>query len=305
MNKTYLKPNLQLFADGAIGDSGGTVGSAESVVQTGTAESQVAADTGANAPNADAEREANYKSMISGEYKDVHKKYMDKTFQRRFKEKDRQIADLEAYRDKVSAAFDKLSVKYGADPTDIDSILSAMDKDDSYLEEFAMEHNVGIEDAKTLIEAKRITNERAREKAQAEEEAQFQEQFNRWINESEQVKQFYPAFDFEYESTNEMTGDNFRKLLNSGVPVKAAFEVIHKDEIMGGAMQYAYQTAQKEMADQRANRQQRPVENGISEQQASAVYDDFSKLSKEQRKKIKAAATRGEKVGIDNFKNYL
>jgi hypothetical protein len=94
-------------------------------------------------------------------------------------------------------------------------------------------------------------------------------------------------------------------LLNSGVDVKTAYEVVHRDELMGGAMQYAYNAAQREIADARTARTQRPKENGTSGQQASAVVDDMSKLSKADRQKIRAAVSRGEKVTPDNFRNYL
>lgn len=308
MNRIFVC-NLQLFADGGDGVSVGVAeGSAADNVAT---EGQVAADTqvATDTAQADAEREANYKSMIaSPEYKDIHNKYFEKAMGRRLKGKEKQIAELQGYKDQTATLLDRLAVKYGvADPTDIEAILKASDEDDSFYEQYAYEHNIGVPEAKQVIKAQRVIAENDRKLAQEAEQQAFIEHFNNvWLPQAAETQQYYPDFDFDYETSDECpTSETFNRLINNGVTVKMAYEVIHQKELMGGAMQFAYNAAQQEMADARTARTQRPKENGTSGQQASAVVDDMSKLSKADRQKIRAAVSRGEKVTPDNFRNYL
>lgn len=299
MNEKFYR-NLQLFADGEV---------ATGSVPTGTTEGQVAADNQVDAATTDAgaEYEANYKSMIaSPEYKPIHEKYFKQEMGKRLKSKDKKIADLEAYKGGTTPLLEKLAVKYGVeDITDIEAISRAADEDTSFYEKYAYEHNVDVPTAKQLIRAEQITKENERRIAEEQEMAAFQQQYDAWMQQAAQTQAFYPDFDFDFEVNSEFTGEQFKRLLNSGVDVRTAYEVVHRDEMMGGAMQYAYNAAQREIADSRTARTQRPKENGTSNQQASAVVDDMSKLSKADRQKIRAAVSRGEKVTPENFRNYL
>ena len=299
---TILKCNLQLFADGgAEGIAGSAAGfSAES--------GQVAADNGVNATNdSNADAEANYKSFInSPEYKDIHKRAMDKTFQRRFREKDRQITDLQGRIDSYAPLLDRLAIKYNVtDPTNVDAIIKAAEQDNSYLEEYAMRHGVDTATAEQLIKAERITAENDRRIAQEKEQEAFRQQFDVWMRQAEECQQYYPDFDFNEETNSPETGEQFGRLINSGVPVKTAYEVVHHTEMVGGAMQYAYNSARQDMADARTARAQRPRENGTFSQQASAVTTDVSRLTLKQIRNIQAAVNRGEKVTPENMGNYM
>lgn len=213
-------------------------------------------------------------NMISGEYKAEYQNALENALSKRLKTNNKKLAQNEQFKARLQPVFEILAEKYSIeDSSDIDSIISAAE------------------------------NERLPENVRLERE--FQNQFNGWLREAEEMKLKYPSFDFEYESTNERTGEEFRRLLNSGVDVESAFTVIHKNEIMGGAMQYAYKTAKQEMADARTMRSSRPSENGTSSHQASAIIDDITKLKPEQRKLIKAAVSRGEKVSAENFRRFL
>jgi hypothetical protein len=166
-------------------------------------------------------------------------------------------------------------------------------------------NNRKLAEAQQIIEAKKQEEENERQMADEASEQEFIERFDGWMREADELKQKYPSFDFEYESSNTETGEQFRRLLNSGIDVEGAYTVIHKDEIMGGAMQYAYQRAKQEMADMRTSRSYRPNENSISSEHASAFSYDISKLTPVQRKLIKAAVSRGEKVSAENFRSFL
>ena len=213
-------------------------------------------------------------NLISGEYKAEYQSALENALSKRLKTNNKKLAQNEQFRTRLQPVFEILADKYSIeDPSDIEAIISAAE------------------------------NERMPEEIRAERD--FQNQFNVWLRQAEEMKLKYPNFDFEYESTNDETGEFFRSLLNSGVDVESAFTVIHKNEIMGSAMQYAYKTAKQEIADARTARSVRPTENGISSHQASAIIDDITKLKPEQRKMIKAAVSRGEKVSAENFRRFL
>lgn len=213
-------------------------------------------------------------NLISGEYKAEYQSAIENALSKRLKTNNKKLAQSEQFRTRLQPVFEILADKYSIeDPSDIESIISAAEND-------MLPEDVKIE-------------------------REFQERFNGWLQQADEMKLKYPSFDFEYESTNEETGEDFRRLLNSGVDVESAFTVIHKNEIMGSAMQYAYKTAKQEMADARTARSNRPSENGTSSHQATAIIDDITKLKPEQRKLIKAAVSRGEKVSAENFRRFL
>ena len=185
------------------------------------------------------DKSLDFNELINGEYKAEFQSAIENVLSKRLKNSNKRLAQSEQYKTRLEPLIDYLAKKYSVDdPSDVDAIINAAQNE--YFEE----------NDSTEIE--------------------FQNQFNNWLTQADDLKQKYPSFDFNYESTNEATGEQFRKLLNSGIDVETAFTVIHKNEIMGGAMQYAYKTAKQEMADARTSRFNRPSENGTSSRQASA-----------------------------------
>lgn len=310
MNKTFIDCNLQLFAEGSDGGLTATeVATTGSEANTAN-NSQLATDTGTMAtdssPTDAVDKSVAFNNMINGEYKSEYQASLETALSKRLKTRDKKIAEQETFRGQVSPLLDKLAVKYGIkDATNIEAIMQAAEKDNSYYEEFAMKRGVDVETAKEIIKAERITAEAERRQADEQRQQEFNQKYQGWIEQAAVTQQKFPAFDFEYESTNEETGEQFRRLLNSGVDVETAYTVIHRNEIMGGAMQFAYQSAQQEMADKRTSRSARANENGTSSQQASAATDDWTKLGKSEREKIKAAVRRGEKVSPENFRKFI
>ena len=303
MNK-IISCDLQMFTEGANGAAGADVAAGSAAAQTAET-SQVAADTGANeGSNAD-DRAARFRELITGEYAEEYNKHFNSQMSKRLKISNKTIAEQAAFRTKIEPLLQRLGTKYSEDPNNIEAILKAAEKDNSFYEAYAAAHGVDIEAAKVLAEAEMI---KAQDKARRESEterAEFQKRYNGWLDQAEALQEYYPSFDFDYESTNEETGELFRTLLNAGCTVRNAYESVHVSELMGGAMNYAYQTARQEAADARTSRMNRPTENGTSSQQASAFKDDMTKLSPEQRKLIKAAVDRGEKVSPENFTKFL
>ena len=115
-----------------------------------------------------------------------------------------------------------------------------------------------------------------------------------WLREAEEAKQIYPSFDFEAESRNK----TFTDLLQSGVAVRTAYEVVHKDDILGGAMQYAAQKAAEKVTNSVQSRAKRPTENGAGAQGASRQVTDVNKLQKDDIYEILRRVEKGEKISF-------
>jgi hypothetical protein len=102
----------------------------------------------------------------------------------------------------------------------------------------------------------------------------------------------YPGFQMEQEMTN----PKFKNLLMNGVDVKTAFEVIHHDEILGGAMQYTARKVSEKLVNAVRNRTSRPAENGMAGRSGNIIRPDVHKLSRKDREQIERRVLRGETI---------
>ena len=315
--------NLQLFADGggdggdgssASASVGGTVGDGNpgedkilaSIPEKAKKYYQKAMEkhsgstTNASTQNPDNGQATNdqgtteklsYKDLIkSDDYKDEHKAYMDKAIGDRLKK----YKGIEEDLDKHKAILDTVAYKYGVNPDDenyLETLTQKIEADDSYYENYAMEHDIDTETARKLVTAERVM---ARQE-QMRQEAQRQEQMRQHLlvlhQNAEKTKKQFPDFDLE----TEMQDERFRRLCaaNNG-DTTAAFMACHYDEIISNTVQMASRKIQAQTAQSVAFNQARPIENGISSKAPSVVEHNFKNMSlqelrkfaEEQRRKI-------------------
>ena len=109
---------------------------------------------------------------------------------------------------------------------------------------------------------------------------------------AEEAKKVYNSFDLK----TEMGNGQFLKLLNSGIDVKTAYEVVHMGEIIPAAMQFAAKTVETNTAKAIASGANRPRENGMGSSSPALVKSDVSQLSKADRQEIIRRVQRGEKI---------
>ena len=114
--------------------------------------------------------------------------------------------------------------------------------------------------------------------------------------EVEEAQKFYPELDLEAELNDPAHGAHFAKLLNSGIDVKTCYEVLHHDEIMMGAMQYAGQKAAQQVAASVQANRNRPPENGGANTGAVNGAPDVAHMSKAERRALIERARSGERV---------
>ena len=295
--------NLQLFAEGGDGGTGADGSSADSGFATtpgvkdnplenvkyGIQEDSVQttdAQTTETEPTVD--RNAEFEKLIKGEYKDLYDAKVQNTVQNRLKGTKEQVAKLES----LTPLLEMIANKYGVDSNDAEALVKAIEDDDSYFADEAMERGITVDELKRI---RKIERENADLKKKMEEQSRQENAnklYQKWFEESESAKQFYPNLDVQAELQNE----DFARLLMAGIDVKSAYEVIHKDEIIGGAMQYAAKTVEKKVVDKIRANGSRPVENGISSQSASVVKTDVSQLTDADMDEIIRQVRNGVKI---------
>ena len=303
--KTFIPMlSLQLFAEGAGAGDGGTAqgqGATEAAAlpQTKGAKSNPLADVKYGiqeeaAPAAEVQqtatpdRNAEFDRLMKGEYKDLFDAWAQDTIQKRLKSSKETVDKYNA----LTPTLEMLAKKYGVDANDIQSLNKAIQEDDSYYEEEALEKGISVQQLK---EVKKMERENAALKAQMQE-AQRQENgkklYAAWMQQADATKQVYPSFDLKAEMNN----PRFLDLLRSNIDVRTAYEVLHKDEIIQGAMHFTAQAVESKLAKKVASNGARPSENGMSSQSAAVVKSDVSQLSKADRAEIIRRVQRGEKI---------
>lgn len=296
-NKLFMDLNLHLFdGDGAGGGAAapaeGAAPAEQGKVQAGAEQTQTAE------PKPPVDRKAEFEKLIKGEYKDLFDERAQKMIDTRFKH----VKSLEAQVEKAKAfdpVVELLASKYGVDGTNIDALVKAIEEDNSYYEEEAMRKGLSVEQLKNI---KKLERENAAFK-RAEEERVRQDNANRiyaqWDQQSAELKALYPNFDLREECNHPETGSRFLSLLKSGVDVKTSYEVIHKDELIGGAMQYAAQSVQEKTINDIRARGMRPAENGGSGNAAATIRkNDPRTWTKKDRDEIARRVMRGERIEL-------
>lgn len=205
----------------------------------------------------------------------------------------------QAEREKLTPMFQALARKYSIDAKDPDKIdleklTSAVMADDALFEQEAAEMGVTVDGLRKIRDAERQMQEA--EKIRAEEAKQ--REWQAIIQEGESLKQIYPTFDMEAELANPQFGRLLASLQASGFngPLRTAYESVHRDEIMGGAMQYAVQKTKQQVSNSIQAGQRRPAENG-AKAPASAKLD-IAHLTRQQREELKKRAAMGERITL-------
>ena len=301
--------NLQLFAEGgSSGGTGGDGGTAQGQGVTTEAASQqtkgvknplagvkygIQEET---APAAEVQKpteappdlNAEFEQLIKGKFKDQYDARMQDTIQKRLKGSKETVEKYNA----LAPTLEILAKKYGVDAADIEGLNKAIQDDDSYFEEEALERGVSVQQLK---EIRKMERENADLRKQMQEQ-QTQENANKlyagWMTQAEEAKKVYPSFDLRAEMQN----PKFVDLLRSNIDVRTAYEVVHKDDIIRGAMHFTAQTVESKLAKNIAAQGARPAENGMSSGSPAVVKSDVSQLSKADREEIRRRVARGEKI---------
>ena len=302
--KTFIPMlSLQLFAEGA-GDGGTaqgqgvTAGAASQ--QTKGAKSNPLAEVKYGiqeeaAPAAEVQEtvaqpdpEAEFEKLIKGQYKAQYDARMQDTIQKRLKGTKETVDKYNA----LQPVLEILAKKHGVDASDIGALQKAIEADDSYFEEEALQKGMSVQQLKEWRDIQRENAELKRQQQEQQTKENANKLYAGWMNQAEETKKVYPGFDLKAEMNN----PKFMELLKSNIDVRTAYEVLHKDDIIRGAMQFTAQTVESKIAKKIAANGARPAENGMSSGSAAVVKSDVSQLSKADRDEIRRRVARGEKI---------
>ena len=311
--------NLQMFADGAAG-AGADGGTAQGQGVTAGAASQQMKGAKSNslaevkygvqpeesAPAAEVQQttevaqpdlNAEFEKLIKGQFKEQYDSRVQDTIQKRLKGSKETVDKYNA----LAPTLEILAHHYGVDATDIDALTKAIEEDDAYLEEEALEEGKTVRQLREERKKDRAVKQMEREFADLKRQMQEKETeekanklYAQWMHQEQETKKVYPSFDMQVEMQN----PEFLNLLKSNVDVRTAYEVLHKDEIISGAMQFTAKTVESKIAKKIAANGARPSENGMSNQASSLVKSDVSQLNKMDIAEISRRVARGEKISF-------
>ncbi len=245
-------------------------------------------------PKTPEQRKAEFSKLISGEYKDEFTEQFQQTFDRRFREHKTTQEKLDA----LNPLIETLGAKYGVNDGDPQKLVEAFEKDNEFFEKLADEEGMTVEQYKNQLKLRR---ENASLKAAMKRTSDDQ---SRQIRNAELRKQGdalkgqYPDFDLMTEVSSSKTGEKFTRLLNSGVDVKTAFEAVHFEEIMSGAITAAGQQAAQNVSSTIQAKGQRPREAGAASTPGVIIKDDVTKYTKDDMAEINRRVARGEQIRL-------
>jgi len=244
--------------------------------------------TAAESAQETVDREAQFRQMIQGDYKDLYNAEVQRIVKGRLKDMD----TLRQQNQSQQEIIDRLSAKYGV--TDLTQLAQAIDSDHAMWEEEADKAGMTTEQYMELQNLQRENAKLIRAEKERADAYQRQQTINAWMQEAEAVKQQYPAFDLEQEMQN----PRFGAMLHSGVPMLDAFHAMHFAEIQNYTAQSAAQQAEAAVAANVRANGSRPVENGTRQQSSFTVKSDVHKLTKADRAEIAQRVRRGEKISF-------
>jgi hypothetical protein len=320
MKNTILFPmilDLQLFAEGGAGGAAGAgaagsgtgaegatgVSATAAVSQNKGVKSNPLADVKyGTQPKEDAspaaevvenpteDRNAKFEALIKGEYKDLYDAKVQDTVQKRLKSSKETVEKYEA----LSPTLEMLAKKYGVNASDIAALTKAIEADDSYYEQEALERGMTVEQLKEIRKMEKENAELKRQMQEKERRENANKLYSQWMEQEKQTKSVYPSFDLR----TEMQNPKFLDLLRSNIDVRTAYEVIHKDDIIAGAMQFTAKTVEEKITNKILANGARPSENGNSSQGAAVTKSNVSQLTKADRAEIARRVARGEKISF-------
>lgn len=289
MQYIYFPIDLQLFADGGDGGAPGASADAGFAAATNGVKGQSAADsTDADVTVEAPDRNVEFERLIKGEYKDLYDARVQETIQKRLKGTKETVDKYNA----LTPTIDLLARKYGVKADDIEGLGKAIEADDTFFEDEALERGMTVEQLKEVRRMERENADLKRQMQERETEQRANELYASWMRQAEETKGVYPSFDLDAEMGN----PKFIELLRSNIDVRTAYEVVHKDDIIRGAMQFTANEVGTKLSNKMRANAARPQENGTSGQSASTTSVDIANMTKAQRRALGERAAHGERI---------
>ena len=199
-------------------------------------------------------------------------------------------------------AIEVMARKYGLDAKNMDytALAKAIENDDAYYEEKAIEMGTSVETAKRVDQMERAEERRKAAEQMNIEQQRQREYFVSLNNQADAMRKTFPNFNLQAELQNPA----FARMVDPrvGLSVEDAYYAVHRKELQVASMQVAAQKTAEQMTNAIASGSRRPQESGTSSQAPSVTTFDYRNASKEQREAFKRDLrdkwARGEKVYV-------
>ena len=235
------------------------------------------------------DKAVNFENLIKGEYKDEFDKRVQNIINKRF-------SSAKANEEKLNALnpmLDMLASKYGKDSSDVQGLVKAIEDDDAYYEEEALDKGLTVQQLKQMKQLERENANLRNAQQEAERQQMSQQIYSKWMEQTAELNQKYGLnVDFAEEAAN----DDFVAILKHNGSVEAAYKAVHFDEMMGGAMFKTAQAVTEKMANNLQSKASRPLENGVSSRASALTKSDVHSFTKADRAEIERRVLRGEKI---------
>lgn len=205
---------------------------------------------------------------------------------------------------KLAPILESLGAKYNLDTSDIskmdiDALQKAVAGDASYYEQKADELGVSPDTARQLDQLEKFKARQEEQERQTLEQQNRQKHYMKLVQQSEDLKSRFPAFDLQTELQN----PTFLRMTSPqvGLSVEDAYYAIHRKEIQEATARSVEQKVAASMAANKA----RPSENGIASQASSLGAVDFKHLSKAQREGIRQQVRAAKASGRTLYPNQI
>lgn len=247
-------------------------------------------EAGAEQETAEAPRDkkAEWRKLIEGDYKEEFQNQTQGIINKRFRE----MKGLQEQNAALSELAEKLADRYGVDPRDLKSLSAAVEQDQGFLRDQADKAGMTVDQYREMQQMKRENAYWRDVQRQQEQQRQADEIMRGWAEEEKAIKQIYPTFDLN----EELNDPEFVKMLQNGIPMEKAYQVMHYDQLVGGALRYAVNEAKAQTANNIRARAMRPLEGAAQGTPAVTVKSDVNKLTKEDREEIARQVMRGKTI---------
>jgi len=312
-----FKLNLQLFADGEGGSTGGeaAAGSETGVTQAdaapevpaprrgrkenplanvryGRQPGETPAENQPEAGSADAgeDRAARW-AELKKEFATEYGSDVQNVIRERFKNQQDNSATLETLKPMLTMMAQQMGVQ---DPGDVNAIVKAYMNDDRLYEEEAETKGLPIETVKQLHQLKADSDTLRHIQEQSATRQMMENHLQRLYQQAEQMKQSFPGFDLRAELKN----PDFARLTSPsvGMSVEQAFYACHYREMQPMAAALGAREATRRVSNAIAAGQRLPNENGTARGAAIETKTDPTKLTRADREEIRRRVARGEKI---------
>lgn len=221
-----------------------------------------------------------------------YNKQMQATIQARL----RNAKKAEESMSKLAPVLELLAERHGLDTEnmDYDALAKAINDDDVYYEDKALEQGKSLAETKRDDQKKRELTIQQRHEAQTIEQQRIQQHIMKLEQQGEAMKKVFPKFDLRQELQNPV----FARMTSPsvGLSVEDAYYACHRKELQEAAMQVTAQKTAQKISNAIQSGSRRPNENGTSGQAPSVTTFDYRSMSPEQRKALKDRIRSGEKI---------